>query len=59
MKLELTMYGDDVTALVQAIDALRDKVAIGITIGSGATDEWAYNYNLYAHDTGVKSWLDY
>lgn len=58
MKLELTMFADDVTALVEALTALVDKVQNGSTIGGGATSEWAYNFYLHSNDIVAQSWVE-
>ena len=46
MKMTLTVYADDVTALVEALEQAKQDASIGITVGGGATDEWAYDFDV-------------
>ena len=47
MKLVLTAYGDDTTALLEALDSLRDRIESGATVGRSATDEWVLEFDVY------------
>lgn len=46
MKLTLTMYADDVDAMLEALDSLRDRIESGATVGRGATDEWSMVFDI-------------
>jgi hypothetical protein len=48
MKLTMMMTADDVTAMVDALEDVRDKVESGATIGKVATDEWYVEFEVVA-----------
>lgn len=46
MKMTMTVYADDVTALVQALEQALQDASIGVTVGKSGTEEWAYSFDV-------------
>lgn len=49
LKLTVEITADDSLALGEAIQAVVDKIGMGVMDTANATDEWFYRYNLQDH----------
>jgi len=49
LKLTVEITADDSSALGEAIQAIVDKIGMGVMNTANATDEWFYRYELEDH----------